>query len=218
MPKSANAPRDPTPLEVTAQSHAAVLGPEIRALRKSRGLSLQALAKATDRSIGNLSEIERGQSSVTIPVLGRIAAALGVDITFFFTGSVVADAAERDVIVRHEARRKIQFTSGGATEELLSPRLNAPIEMYMTTFKPGFGTGNVPRQRVADEAGLVLAGEIELHMDGKVHRIRAGDSFLLPAGGSHLSNNPGPEDAVIVWVASAPVGRRSQKTQKGQSK
>lgn len=192
-------------------SHAASVGPEIRALRKSRRMSLKALAQATGRSIGNLSEVERGQTGVTIPVLGRIAEVLGVDITFFFTGSVVADASERDLIVRRTARRKIQFTSGGATEELLSPHLNAPIEMFMTTFKPGFGTGDVPRVRVSDEAGVVLSGELEFQIDSVIHVVREGDSFMLPAGGSHLSNNRSSNDAVVVWVSATPGSRRTSK-------
>lgn len=201
--------KDNAEFGMTSQSHAAIVGPEIRDLRKSRGMSLKTLSAATGRSIGNLSEIERGVSSATIPVLSGIADALGVDVAFFFTGNAIADAAERDLIVRHDARRKIQFTSGGATEELLSPYLNAPIEMFITTFKPGFGTGLEPRKRNTDEAGLVLSGELELHLDGNIHHIRTGDSFLLPHGGTHLNNNPGQQDTVVVWVTIPSTSRRN---------
>ncbi|EKD59892.1 MAG: XRE family transcriptional regulator, partial [uncultured bacterium] len=60
------------------------LGQDIRALRKTRGQTLQQLADAVGRSVGWLSQIERGQTTPSIADLGRIAEVLGVTISFFF--------------------------------------------------------------------------------------------------------------------------------------
>ena len=70
------------------------LGPDIRALRKSRGMTLQALATALDRSVGWLSQVERGQTTPAIPDLARIAEVFGLTISFFFRSSAREAAAK----------------------------------------------------------------------------------------------------------------------------
>jgi SOS-response transcriptional repressor LexA len=54
------------------------LGPNIRRLRLSRGLTLEAVAVAAGTDTGNLSRIERNKQSVSQALLRKIADALGV--------------------------------------------------------------------------------------------------------------------------------------------
>ena len=57
------------------------LGADLRALRKSRGLTLHNLADRLGRSVGWLSQVERNLSEPSIADLGQIASALDVDVT-----------------------------------------------------------------------------------------------------------------------------------------
>ena len=50
------------------------VGADIRALRKTRGLTLTDLCDAVGRSVGWLSQVERGQTDPSIPDLKSIAA------------------------------------------------------------------------------------------------------------------------------------------------
>lgn len=50
----------------------------VRRLRQERGLSQEELASRADISNRYLGDIERGQHSCTVTVLGRIADGLGV--------------------------------------------------------------------------------------------------------------------------------------------
>src|SRR5581483_4374027 len=52
------------------------LGPRIRALREGMGLSLRDLALRSGVSAPMLSQVERGETSPTLHVAGRIAAGL----------------------------------------------------------------------------------------------------------------------------------------------
>lgn len=182
-----------------------LLGSQIRDLRKRRGLTLSELAARIGRSVGYVSQVERGSSKLAISDLERIAAALEVQIGWFFQGPSAAPAEERDLIVRRANRRRLEFTGSGVGEELLSPTLTGDIELILTTLEPGASTGPAPRQRRGEEAGLVLSGTLDLELEDRRFRLEAGDSFTLPKNGSHMVHNPGDVPTVVVWVISPPV-------------
>jgi transcriptional regulator with XRE-family HTH domain len=56
------------------------LGAAIRKLRASRGWSIEALADRADVHWTSISRIELGEQSPTWETVGRIAAALGLDV------------------------------------------------------------------------------------------------------------------------------------------
>jgi len=181
------------------------LGHQIRDLRKAKRMTLTELAEKTGRSIGNISEIERGKTAVTIPVLEDISTALEVNINWFFHGQAAAPENERAHIVRKSNRRILQMKNVGLTEELLSPNLSGTLEYLLTTYAPGAETGETGRLRKGDEAGLVISGTFDLTIDGKTFTLTAGDSFALPKGGRHYCKNSGDTDTVIAWVITPPT-------------
>src|SRR5690606_12942383 len=107
----------PSETDVPASSG---VGNAIRALRKSRGLTLTELSLALGRSVGWLSQIERGVSEPAIRDLRKIAAYFGLPLGFFFSNDE-APADERGWIVRAAARRPLGGGEDGLVEELLSP-------------------------------------------------------------------------------------------------
>ncbi len=56
-----------------------VLGRNVRAARKRRGLSQEQLALEADMKRSYVSDLERGTRNPTVAALGRLAAALGVE-------------------------------------------------------------------------------------------------------------------------------------------
>ena len=60
------------------------LGADLRALRKSRGVTLSDLSEELGRSVGWLSQVERDKSEPSITDLRYIAAALDVPISMLF--------------------------------------------------------------------------------------------------------------------------------------
>jgi transcriptional regulator with XRE-family HTH domain len=71
----------------------ASLGERLRALRTARGLSLAQLAKRCGCSTSFLSQVERGLSSISIPVLGTVCEALSISLSQFFS-MLEADGGE----------------------------------------------------------------------------------------------------------------------------
>jgi transcriptional regulator with XRE-family HTH domain len=191
------------PRRVGQQRHSnpsAPVGRQIRELRRSRGLNLSELAGDIGRSVGHLSELERGISPITLDTLDKIAVRLDVSISWFFSAGTLEDTPESDFIVRRDNRREINLSRAGIHEELLSPHLAGGLEMILTTFAPGAETGLEGRQRKGEEGGYVVSGQLELSIDGQEILLEAGDSFQLPGGGRHWCRNPSSIDTKIVWV------------------
>jgi transcriptional regulator with XRE-family HTH domain len=178
------------------------LGPEIRNLRKARGLTLAAVAQASGLSVGYLSLLERDRATPSINALHAISRALGVTISWFFDAGETP-TPERDIVVRRARRRRLDF-SPGISDELLSPSLAGALELLASRFEPGAASGDNPYTHTGEEAGIVLHGQLELWVDGKIFLLAAGDSFGFPSTLPHRYRNPGREETEVIWAITPP--------------
>ncbi|MRG73411.1 cupin domain-containing protein [Alphaproteobacteria bacterium HT1-32] len=179
------------------------VGQQIRDLRRAKGLRIAGLASEIGRSVGHVSQVERGLSPVTIPDLKKIADALGVEINWFFQGQAMAPPEERDIIVRRANRRELNYSGTGVREALLSPHLHGTFEMVMTTLEPGADSG-VAYSRTGEEGGFVLEGTLDLEVDGRKYSLSAGDSFSFESTRPHRCANSGSQVTHVLWVISPP--------------
>lgn len=65
----------------------AAVGQRVRQARLARRLTLEKLAEAADTSIQFLSQVEKGEQSMTMVKFGRLARALGVSSDYLLYGS-----------------------------------------------------------------------------------------------------------------------------------
>ena len=86
--------------KIETKSSLQQLGEDLRALRKAQGMTLQALAEASGKSVSFLSKIERGLARPSITALQDIAEALKMPIGWFFQNDGPVPAEERPYIVR----------------------------------------------------------------------------------------------------------------------
>ncbi|MCK1623378.1 cupin domain-containing protein [Bradyrhizobium sp. 160] len=180
----------------------AAVGGQIRELRKIKKLTLTQLAQAAGISVGYLSQIERNQSKLPIGILKKLSDVLGVHMNWFFNGNLQAAPDERDVIVRKAHRRRLTFTGLGIAEELLSPNLAGPLELLLSTIEPGADSGEYSHD--GNEAGILIAGRLDLWVDGKRFQLEEGDSFSFSSTSQHRCANPGKVPAKVVWVITPP--------------
>lgn len=179
-----------------------LLARDIRALRKARGLTLARFALSLGRSVGWLSQVERGISVPSLADLRRMADLFGVPLGLFFSHDVPAEA-ERGAIVRAGRRRSLGTSESGLVEELLSPDLGGSFELIRSEFAPG-ATLAAANLRPTEEAGYVVSGRFDIEIDGVWHSLCAGDSFRF-SHKPHRWRNPGDEPAVVIWAVSPPV-------------
>ncbi len=179
------------------------LGREIRGLRKARGQTLAVLGRNSGLSVGYLSLLERDLATPSINALHAISRALGVTISWFFDAGQ-APEAEREHIVRHNRRRRLDYSSGIA-DELLSPSLNGSLELLSCRFPPGATSGEAPYTHNGEEAGVVTRGRLELWIEDRKFVLEAGDSFGFPSNLPHRYRNPGPGEAEVIWAITPPT-------------
>jgi len=180
----------------------ALTGQDIRALRKARGITLSELALRLGRSVGWLSQVERGLSVPSITDIRAFADIFGVSISFFFAHEAASEA-EQGVIVRSGRRRTLGTSESGLVEELLSPDLGGSFEILRSVFAAG-AVLEKPVLRETEEAGYLVSGLFEIEIDGIWYGLQPGDSFRFGAKPFRWKN-PGAEDAVVVWVIAPPV-------------
>ena len=177
------------------------LGADIRALRKSRKMTLVALADALGRSVGWLSQVERDKSHATIADLGRMAEVLDVSISSLL--QVGANLGEEGLIVRADARRPIGSRTDGMIEGLLSPDLTDSFEVIHSAFAP-HSRLKEPLTRQTQEVCYIIKGRFDISVDGRRFSLGTGDSFRL-RGQEFQWSNPYDETCEIVWVISPPI-------------
>ena len=178
------------------------IGADLRALRKARGLTLIELAVRLGRSVGWLSQVERGLSEPSISDLRNIAKAFDVSVSFFFANDD-APPGEQGYVVRADARRSLGDPAVGLTEEMLSPDLGGEFEMLRSVFAPG---AELPefQTRDTEEAGYLVSGELDLWVGERLFQLKPGDSFRFSRE-PYRWRNPGDVDAVVIWTITPPV-------------
>jgi transcriptional regulator with XRE-family HTH domain len=179
------------------------LAGDIRALRKARGLTLSAIADRLGRSVGWLSQVERGLSIPTLADLRAFAETFKVPLSLFLHEPQTVSEEERGIIVRAGGRRSFGTSESGAVEELLSPDLGGTFAMLRSEFAAGSELGTVVH-RQSEEAGFVVSGRFDIEIDGCWYRLAEGDSFRFK-GKPFRWRNPGKSAATVIWVTSPPV-------------
>ena len=113
-PRSTTAAAKKTSKKAATKSQATltpqqILGFQIRDLRRAKRLTLIELAQRINRSVGWLSQIERGMAEISISAMHEIARELDVQISWFFRTEAAPDANEIGFVVRKTNRRIMDF-------------------------------------------------------------------------------------------------------------
>jgi transcriptional regulator with XRE-family HTH domain len=179
------------------------VGEDIRSLRKTRGMTLARLAAEVGRSVGWLSQIERGKTTPSVRDLGLLAERLEVNLSFFFRSSSRAPE-EQGLVMRVDDRPTIGSAESGLTEELLSPTLSGSFEMIRSVFAPGSSSDGRRKARATEDGGVLLSGALTLIVGETELHLSPGDSFQFNQS-EYAWRNDGVEPAVVIWVISPPT-------------
>jgi XRE family transcriptional regulator, regulator of sulfur utilization len=182
------------------------IGPRVKALREAMDLSLRDLAERSGVSAPMLSQVERGETSPTLAVAGRIAGGLDLRLSQLLR----LDEEGAVTIVRADERRR-GGDGGHAFEVMTAPLPGLRAELSRHTLAAGSqtgGPGDPPMHEPGSrEIALVESGAVVLHLDGDEHPLATGDCVTFDADLPHHFENPGPDDAVLLAVVSAGLRR-----------
>jgi transcriptional regulator with XRE-family HTH domain len=168
----------------------------LRDLRKRKRVSMQVLASKIGRSVGFISQVERGISKLTVEDLANIAEVLEVPMTYFYTRKY---ASSVDWVTRPHERRPYSYASG-ITDYQASPALSSKFFLLITTLEPGAKTGERDLHFNNENAGYVLEGQLTIWRGEEEMTVYAGDVFQLPSGSITRYCNPGTTVTKLVWI------------------
>ena len=176
------------------------VGERLRAIRRSRRCTLRTVATRSGLSESFLSQVERGRSSASIASLRRIADALGVSIADLFE----IEAMPGPQVLRRDERPALAFGVLGR-KLLLTPRPLQSLEVFVGELEVGGSTGHQPYAHGdSEELFVVLAGEVQLEVDGEVFHLEHGDSIDYRSSAPHRATNAGNDLAEVMWIISPP--------------
>jgi transcriptional regulator with XRE-family HTH domain len=170
----------------------------IRDLRKHKNLTLGELAKRIDRSVGFLSQVERGLSRPTVADLTAISETLGVPTTYFY----VLNKPRATPWVTRPGERRTLYYAGGITDVLASPTISGGFSMLESHLEPGATSGDGHLNDSSEQGGFVLEGELTLWLDDDDTPVTLGpnDSFQLPPHAQFRYANLTDNATRVLWV------------------
>jgi XRE family transcriptional regulator, regulator of sulfur utilization len=183
-----------------------MVGPRVRALREGMGLSLRDLAERSGVSAPMLSQVERGDTSPTLAIAGRIAGGLELSLSQLLR----LDETEGVTVVRHADRRPGR--SGDHSYEILTPPLPGQrAEVSTHVLAPLAATGGPDDPPMHEpgsrETAVVTGGRVTLVCAGTGYDLDEGDAVTFDADLPHHFENPGPKEACFMSVVSAGLRR-----------
>ena len=162
----------------------------LAALREGRGWSLEQLAQASGISRATLSRMERGESSPTAALLGKLCAAYGLPMS-----RLIAEVEEQGAQLIKSAdqatwtdpasgftRRMVSPPAKGLRGELIEGRLPAGAVIdYEQPPQPGM-----------EQHIWMLDGLLDYTLDGVTYRLQMGDCLRFRLYGPTRFSCPGP--------------------------
>lgn len=172
------------------------MGPQLRAIREAKGLSLTELAERAGITKGFLSLAERGRTRLSVPTLLRICDCLDIGI-----GSLFSYPNEPVV------HGGVPLYMGGAdlAEFLLTPIEETHFQVMRSVMQPGGGSQGAYALEANSIFVLVVHGQLALEVGGVGMVLEAGDSTTFSAREQHNWHNPLDVESQVVWVIAPPL-------------
>jgi transcriptional regulator with XRE-family HTH domain len=167
----------------------------IRTFRLRRNLTLAQLSELSGVSIGHLSRLENGTRTPTVRLLLQLARALGVSV-----GELVGETPhENTVFVSRGMDRRTIETDDTSLQSLSDPALRwlQAVELCLLPGRVG-----EPASHPGEEWIYVLAGVIDVDVNGSTSSLAEGDAVHFRADVPHSLHNPHQEGATVLVVNS----------------
>jgi transcriptional regulator with XRE-family HTH domain len=159
------------------------LGKRIRLVRTQRGRTLAQVAEASGLSTGFLSQVENGQTKVSLSALYRIAQALDASAPEL----LVAGAEPIVSVVRADENpwSRVDESEPPQLARMLTTTARRDIEAREATVPPGFRS-DPPWSHPGEEFLYIIEGELSVELQSHgTEVLGVGDSMTFPASVPH---------------------------------
>ncbi|ALN74820.1 MULTISPECIES: cupin domain-containing protein [unclassified Aureimonas] len=178
------------------------IGAAIRELRRRRQLTTRQLAVRSGISHSTISLLERDRLSPSVDTLSAILEAMGSTLTGFF--SEIGDRLPHSPFYRADDLPEIGRSDGISYRMVGINHPNRRLLMLHETYCPGADTGDAFSHK-AQEAGIVLKGQVEVTVGDQARRLQAGDAYYFDSETPHRFRNAGAEPAELISAITPPT-------------
>lgn len=185
------------------------VGRRLRELRMGRGLSIRALAEASELNVNTLSLIENGRTSPSVSTLQAIAQTLQVPISAFFE----TDDGNKKVVYQRSGHRPHATFTHGLMEDLGAGMRRFGAEPLIVTLKPKADSGRTPIVHTGREFVYCLSGKITYYVEEQAYPLEPGDSLMFEAYLPHRWRNENESDSKLLLVL-CPIDERDQPSER----
>ena len=162
----------------------------LRAIRRTKNLSLPQLAKMTGFSKGYLSKIERSNNLPPVSTLQGIAYALGMELMELLDkqrpNDICANRKKRNIDIVRSGKmqeKDLSETTGGYQyASLLHCHSNHQMSPFLMLVEKG---KTETFSHDSEEFGHILEGSVVLSYDGEKYELNKGDSFYIDSRIEH---------------------------------
>jgi transcriptional regulator with XRE-family HTH domain len=173
-------------MPTTAPDH---LADNIRAIRETRGLSQQQIAKAAGIPRATWTHLESGAGNPTLAVLVKVAAALEVRLD-----ELLAPPRQPARFLR--ADELPTRNRGQVAIRKLLPEPLPNLDLERMTLPPGARMAGVPHTPGTREYLACEQGSVELAVAGERYTLSEGDVVIFRGDQRHAYHNPGKTTAI----------------------
>ncbi len=185
--------------DVGAAELARRVAENLRERRRTRGMSLDDLARASGVSRAALSQVETNKSNPTLGLLWKIAIGLGIPFA-----ELIGERRAGASVLRRGDAQVLRSVDGKLESRPLAPAGSSPLvelyELRLAARSTHHSEAHAPGTR---ELVVVLTGSLRLRVEDETYELAAGDSVAFAADRPHAYENPGAAEAryhnVIVY-------------------
>jgi transcriptional regulator with XRE-family HTH domain len=176
------------------------LGRALNKARRIRHLTLNELADRIGCSASALSKIENQKAAPSIGMLYRISKALRMDVT-----TLLQPAGTARSFITKAGRHPVYHAMGMEFSTIVPASPDHRVEATIAEIAPGAQSDEPFQHGSGELLGLVLEGKLKLTVDGNIHNVEQGDSFVFSYDRPHGFGNASTRPARVLFVFAPPV-------------
>ncbi|WP_424984655.1 cupin domain-containing protein [Microbulbifer sp. S227A] len=186
------------------------IGGKLKSVRETRGLTQRDLAGRAGLTNGAISLIEQNKSSPSVASLKRLLDAIPMTMSeffsefetndspkYFYNADELIELSPQDMGLGSAAARVSLRQVGDASRHAL--------QMLHEVYPPGADTGPDLLSHDGEEAGIVVAGVVEITVDDQIRVLNPWDGYLFDSRLPHRFRNIGEKDCVIISACTPPT-------------
>lgn len=177
------------------------IGIRLKALRKSKNMTLKQVAEKTNLSISFLSQLEHSKCSITIESLVEISEVLDVNPSYFFADYEESQSKNKIAINKQQTLEENMVISNFTYKDLSGNFSNQSFLPTLVTLHPR-KEGVRPLAHSGQEFIFVLEGVLTVIFDTDEISLEAGESIHMESTTPHNWLNKTDQLIKFLYVSS----------------